>query len=192
MRLNEALITSFNYEDKEYDIDLTFDNVLDVYDYLGDKTLREYERTLICLDLLLGNGAYDETKAVDLWNYIYESFIHIKSHEPIEYDRKGNPMPSKKGKQGKHMDLEVDAKYIYASFMQAYGINLFHEQGKMHWLEFQSLLTGLPSNTIMQRIIEIRKWKPKKGDSKEHRKEMEELQRIYALDDEDENGEVDE
>lgn len=186
MRLNNPLITSFIFDGQEYDIDLSFDNVLDVYDHLTDDTLRGFERALICLDLLIGEGAYDEMKAIDLWNYVYESFIHIDSHEPVEYDRKGNPMPSKKGKQGKHMDLDVDARYIYASFMQAYGINLFDEQGSMHWHEFQSLLTGLPSNTMMQQIISIRKWQPSKDDSKERRKEMEELQRIYALDDDSE------
>lgn len=191
MRLNSRLITSFSFEDKTYDIDLAFDNVLDVFDVMDDKRLRDHEKAEICLALLLGDQEYDKAKTIDLWNFIYESFIHIESKEVIKYDLKGNPMPSKNDKKdNKVIDFEVDAERIYASFMQAYNINLFEQQGKMHWKEFQSLLGGLPSDTIMQRIIQIRQWEPSKGDSKEHKEEMEELQELYALEDDD-DGEVD-
>ena len=44
MRLNDRLPTSFIFEGKEYEIDLSFDNVLDVYDITADKTLRGGEK----------------------------------------------------------------------------------------------------------------------------------------------------
>lgn len=183
MRLNAPLVTSFLYEDKEYAIDLAFDNVLDVFDYLEDKTLREHEKAEICLALLLDEPVKGE-EAINLWNYIYEQFIYIKVERPIEYDLKGNPLPVLEHEENQQfMDLEQDAEYIFASFKQAYGMNLYQEQGKLHWHEFQALLNGLPSDTIMKRIIEIRAWKPSKGDSAEFRKNMEDLQRRFALKD---------
>lgn len=185
MRLNDPLITSFLYEDKEYAIDLAFDNVLDVFDVLDDKSLRDKEKAEICLALLLGDQLYDKSETIDLWNYIYESFIHIESKQPIEYDRKGNPMPVMDEDKKNFIDLDKDAEYIYASFQQAYNMNLYQQQGRLHWHEFQALLNGLPSDTIMQRIIQIRMWEPSKGESNEYRQAMRKLQKIYALDDEE-------
>ena len=71
----------------------------------------------------------------------------------------------KKNKK-KLIDFEQDAEYIYASFLQAYGINLLEVQNKLTWTEFKALLNALPDNTIMQQIIEIRAWKPEHGGDK--------------------------
>lgn len=183
MRLNDPLVTFFSYEGKEYTIDLSFDNVLDVFDVLDDKSLREYEKAEICLAMLLDEPIKGE-EAINLWNYIYEQFIYIKVEQPVVCDIKGNPLPVQPEEEKEQfMDLEQDAEYIFASFKQAYGMNLYQEQGKLHWHEFQALLNGLPSDTIMKRIIEIRAWKPSKGDSAEFRKNMEDLQRRFALKD---------
>ncbi|RST57682.1 hypothetical protein D5F11_021725 [Siminovitchia terrae] len=183
MRLNDPLVTSFVYEDEEYAIDLAFDNVLDVFDVLDDKALRDHEKVKIALELLLGDQPYEAT--VDLWNHIYESFIHIESKQLIEYDRKGNPMPVREDEDKKFIDLSKDTEYIFASFQQAYNMNLFEQQGKLHWREFKSLLNGLPADTIMRRIISIRMWEPSKGESTEYRQAMRKLQKIYALDNEE-------
>lgn len=180
MRLNDNLIASFEYRGKEYSIDLSFDNVLDVFDALADKELRDIEKIDICLELLLDESV--EEDIVELWNYIYDEFIMIKVNKPIEYDLKGNPMPTmEEDEEGSFIDLEQDAEYIYTSFIQAYNINLYKEHGKLHWHEFKALLNGLPSNTIMQRIIQIRMWKPSKHEPAEYKESMKKLQKIYTL-----------
>ncbi len=184
MRLNDPLVTSFVYDDKEYTIDLAFDNVLDVFDVLSDDILRDYEKAEISLELLLGEQDYEPS--IGLWNYVYQNFIEIKNKQPVQYDLKGNPMPVQDEDSERVIDLEQDAEYIYASFRQAYGMNLYEQQGKLHWHEFKALLNGLPSDTIMQRIIQIRMWKPSKHESNEYKENMRKLQKIYALDD---NGE---
>lgn len=182
MRLNDPLVESFVYKGTEYEIDLAFDSVLDTFDVLADDTLRDYEKAEICVELLLGK-TFMGTSAVELWNYIYQNFIEIKTKQPVQYDLKGNPMPFQEEEdEEKIIDITQDAEYIYASFRQAYGINLFEAQGKLHWSEFKSLLSGLPSDTIMQRIIQIRLWKPTKGESGKYKESMRKLQRIYALD----------
>lgn len=178
MRLNNPLVASFPYGGVEYQIDLAFDNVLDVLDVFDDADLRGYEKAEICLTLLLGERSYESS--VDLWNYVYETFIHVESKQPIEYDRKGNPMPVQKELK-QTIDFGKDAEHIFASFQQAYGMNLFQMQGKLQWAEFRALLSGLPSDTIMQRIIQIRLWEPSRGESSEHKQNMRDLQKIYAL-----------
>lgn len=187
MRLNDPLVTSFSFGETDYNIDLSFDNVLDVFDVFDDPELRDHEKAEICLALLLGEQSYKPS--IDLWNHIYKTFLHMENKKPIEYDRKGNPMPVREDNNKKTIDLVKDAEHIYASFRQAYNINLFQQQGKLHWHEFQSLLNGLPADTIMQRIIQIRLWEPSKGESAEYKKTMRDLQKAYRLEDEAEEVE---
>ena len=193
MRLNSPLVASFIYKDEEYAIDLAFDNVLDVFDVAEDETLREYEKAEICLALLLDKEVLG-LEAIALWNYVYENFIEFKGKQIIEVDLNGNPMPVQEDddEEQNYSDLEQDAEYIYASFKQAYDIDLFEEQGKLHWHTFKALLHGLPSDTIMQRIIGIRAWKPSKGEPAEYKKEMEKLQKYYALEGVDDEWQTDE
>ena len=78
------------------------------------------------------------------------------------YDRHGNPMPVAKDEEDdiRLIDFEVDAQEIYASFVQAYNINLFEAQGRLTWPEFIALLNGMPEGTAVSQLVEIRSWKP--------------------------------
>ena len=136
MRLNDPLVTSFMYKDKKYDIDLSFDNVLDVFDVMRNKDLRDYEKAEIGLTLLIGED-FEPSVMIELWNYVFGEFIQFNVERTVEYDIKGNPMPVVEDDDEEYLDLEQDAEYIFASFRQAYGINLYDEQGKMTWAEFK-------------------------------------------------------
>lgn len=84
---------------------------------------------------------------------------------------------------GPSFDFKQDAPYIYASFRQAYHLDLFEQQGKMHWWTFMSLLTGLPSNTKFCEVVSIRTRplpEPNKHNAKE-RMELIRLKQAYAL-----------
>lgn len=182
LRLNDPLVTSFVYKDKEYEIDLSFDNVLDVFDVFKIPYLHPYLKAKKSLEYLLGEGRYDEEQSIELWSYVYKNFIEFKKSRPIEYDLKGNPMPVRGGEdEESYLDITQDAEFIYASFVQAYNIDLYQQQGKLHWHQFKALLHGLPSNTIMQQIIQIRTWKPSKHDNAENKENMKKMQGIYAL-----------
>lgn len=189
MRLNAPLVTSFDFKGVEYELDMAFDNILDVFEQMDNERLRDYEKVFRCLRLLLDDQELPQSweERIDLWNYIYENFIVFKEKETVLYDLQGNPMPNPfeddEEDNERHIDLEQDAEYIYASFLQAYNINLFEQQGLMHWYEFKSLLNGLPSNTIMQRIIQIRSWEPSKHDDSKYKEEMRKLQMKHAISD---------
>lgn len=178
MRLNDPLVTSFSFCEKTYPIDLAFDNVLDVFDVLADKELFSKQKIDLIIELLVGETDLNLSEKLDMWKLIRAEFILLDDKNQPEVDELGNELPTKPTK--KSLDIVYDAKYIYASFRQI-GINLFAEQGKLSWQEFQALLESLPDDSIMQRIIQIRNWEPQKGmDSKEKRR-MRELQRKYAL-----------
>nr|WP_207705338.1 Gp15 family bacteriophage protein [Enterococcus sp. 665A]MBO1343044.1 hypothetical protein [Enterococcus sp. 665A] len=182
MRLNDPLVTSIFFHDQEYAIDLSFDIVLDVFDVLAsDMLLGDKIDTVIAL--LFGEITIEPSLKADLWLFVRDKYILLGNSTEPEVDELGNPMPVVQGKQS--LDIQQDAKYIYASFRQI-GINLFEEQGKLTWAEFQALLESLPEDTIIQRIIQIRNWTPQKGDSAEYRKKMRDLKRKFALDGEEE------
>lgn len=77
------------------------------------------------------------------------------------------------------MDMTQDADLIFASFYQAYGLNLFEMQGKLHWLCFRMLLQNLPSDTPLMRVIEVRT-KPLPKPTKYNQKEIATLMRLKA------------
>ncbi|MCT1904120.1 bacteriophage Gp15 family protein [Oceanobacillus sojae] len=187
MRLKDPLVTSFTFNDTEYELDMAFDNILDIFEKLEDTSLRDYEKADVCLMYMLDEQEYpiDPYEQIELWNYIYQNFIIFKEKEVVMYDLKGNPMPNPyeddDGDNKRYIDLEQDAEFIYASFLHAYNINLYEQQGKMHWHEFKALLNGLPSNTIMQRIIQIRAWEPSDHDDSKYKEEMRKLQMKHAI-----------
>ena len=55
MRLNDPLVTSIEVDGIELPIDLTFDNVLDVFDILEDSDLFPEEKVNMCLELLISD-----------------------------------------------------------------------------------------------------------------------------------------
>lgn len=189
LRLNELLPKNYHYKGEDVQLDLSFDNVLDVFDVLQSNILYDFEMAEMCLILLFGEDVIAEKDYMTVWNDIYDLYFNPVNEEFTEYDLEGNPMPKKKGK--KLIDLEKDAEYIYASFMQAYQINLFEKQTKLHWFEFKALLNGLPEETVMKQVIHIRSWESSEHESSEYKRNMEKLQAFYSLE-EDDDEEVDE
>ncbi|HFS8522791.1 TPA: bacteriophage Gp15 family protein [Streptococcus pyogenes] len=184
MKLNDPLVESFEFRGEIYPIDLSFNKVLDVFDVIDDDFLNEAEKCFLCLDILLDRTDLPFTYAVDLWVYIKTNFIDAERPEKPQLDIKGNPMPVVKEKEDnkKVIDLSLDAEFIYASFRQAYQINLLKEQNKLSWIEFKALLNALPEDTIMQRIIAIRQWEDDGEGSKKYRDNMRKLKAKYSLD----------
>ncbi|HGN3612585.1 TPA: bacteriophage Gp15 family protein [Streptococcus pyogenes] len=185
MKLNDPLVESFEFRGEIYPIDLSFNKVLDVFDVIDDDFLNEAEKCFLCLDILLDRTDLPFTYAVDLWVYIKTNFIDAERPEKPQLDIKGNPMPVVKEKEDnkKVIDLSLDAEFIYASFRQAYQINLLKEQNRLSWIEFKALLNALPDDTVMQRIIAIRQWEDGGEGSKKYRDNMRKLKAKYSLDD---------
>lgn len=70
------------------------------------------------------------------------------------------------GSSEKVFDFRIDASRIFASFFQAYHIDLTKEN--LHWWSFISLFSALPDDTIIRKVIDIR---TKKIDPKMSEKE---------------------
>lgn len=186
--LSRKLTDKLVIDDEEYALDLSFDNVLRLFEMWRDEDVPEFVKPHFGIRILTGETLEDFTveEMSEVFNEVFEEHISLSTVEDnhVEYDLAGNPMKTtaSNGKQEQApYDIRFDGDYIYASFLQAYGIDLFDVQGKLHWKKFNALLSGLPEGTKFMEVVKIRKWKPQKGDSAEYKEEMRRLQKDYAL-----------
>lgn len=88
----------------------------------------------------------------------------------------------------KAVDYTIDADYIFAAFMERYGIDLV--ESDMHWYKFQALFKGL-YDTKLNEIIGYRLWENTSGKRDAYTRQMEKLKTAWELpqesDEEDED-----
>lgn len=186
--LSRKLTDKLVIDDEEFPLNLSFDNVLRLFEMWRDEDVPEFVKPHFAIRILTGETLEDFTveEMSKVFNEVFEEHISLSTVEDshVEYDLAGNPMKttaSDKGQERAPYDIRYDGDYIYASFLQAYGIDLFDVQGELHWKKFNALLSGLPEGTKFMEVVKIRKWKAQKGDSAEYKEEMRRLQKDYAL-----------
>jgi hypothetical protein len=188
--LSRKLTDELVIGDKVYSLNMSFGNIIRLFEMWGDEEVPEYVKPFFALKMLTGEsfGSYSAEDAMDIFQQVFEEHIQLKSPKDVsvEYDLAGNVMekePSVQRNEAPVYDISLDGDYIYASFMQAYGIDLIDAQNSLHWKKFNALLSGLPEGTKFVEVIKIRKYKPRKGDSQAYIDEMMKLKKEYALPD---------
>lgn len=173
-----------NINGTEYVVDMSYDNILRLFDLIEDKTILDEFKVNTGLLMLINDKLedYELQERADIFIELVKSVVgsDAKESQPVDID--GNPMPVMPSDDKKAYDLAQDAEYIYASFMHTYKIDLFEMQGVLHWKKFKSLLNGLSEDSIFSRIVGIRtaELPSGKGTAKE-RERMQKLKRQYAL-----------
>lgn len=171
-----------------YQLNLYFDTVLKIIDLLKNKRVSEVTKLNLCLKMLFGRDSNLVTLPIEqqnmIFNEVFDTFITKKEEKVVQYDLQGNELPEYEEDSKRNYSLKHDAEYIYASFLQAYGMDLIEQQGKLDWRKFQALLSGLPDDTKFKQVLHVRTWKkPSKSDTEA--KQMNKLKEIYKLPDED-------
>lgn len=191
--LSRKLTDELVVGDKVYPLNMSFDNIIRLFEMWCDEEIPENVKPFFALKMLAGDGlgSLSIEDAMDVFQQIFEEHIQLKSLKDVsvEYDLAGNVMQKESSTQSKEppvYDISLDGDFIYASFMQAYGIDLLEERGNLHWKKFNALLAGLPEGTKFVEVIKIRKYKPRKGDSQAYIDEMMKLKKEYALPDSEE------
>ncbi|MET3504939.1 bacteriophage Gp15 family protein [Halalkalibacter oceani] len=169
---------------EEFTIDLAFDNVLRLFELIANDEIDDLTKIETGLEMLIGvNLECDPEKKRDILMSLFEKCISKGSENSQAVDIKGNPMPTESGKGNKEVySLIEDAEYIYASFLQDYGIDLIEEQGKLHWYKFRALLVGLRADTKFKEVVNIRMMElpTGKGTGKQ-REQIKKAKKQYAL-----------
>lgn len=154
-----------------YPLNLFFDVVLRFFNLMDDDSLFDDEKIEIAFEMFVETEKeFDfDTKFVAV-KTIIETFILEKEDEQSN------------GTSKRLYDLKQDAEYIYASFLQEYGIDLIGQQGILRWEKFKALLSGLRDKTRFKEIVGIRAAElPTGKGSEDERKRLISLKKIYAL-----------
>lgn len=114
---------------------------------------------------------YTPTEKISLLEEIYKKCINVKKRPQT----KKSALPV--------LDFEEDGDYIYASFMQEYGIDLIDQQGKLPWRKFLWLFNGLGADTKIKQVMHIREMEIPQFNGKNQKQiqEIQELKSYYAL-----------
>lgn len=195
------LQTPFVFGGRSFIIDMSFDNILTVFEILDDDDLSELDKAKLVMYILTDDDMFEDDSfmtteediefAEGFLDKVFNELIVDKQEKVVPTDILGNPLPIKEEeKKNKTFDFIHDAKYIFSSFMQAYQMNLYDYHGKLHWEVFLALFNGLPAETIMMKIIDIRERPiPTGKGSKEAAKELREAKERFKLPDVDINEE---
>lgn len=165
----------FEFEGKIYHVDLSFDNVLRLFEMFEDDLYFEIEKIELALKILIKEYYRIKNKSIfekiEIYKFVMKEFLDI--------DTEKEEVPQKRV-----MDFKKDAGLIYASFMNAYGIDLFEKQGKLHWYKFSNLLAHLPDKTAFKEVVSYRVMKVPSGKhvDPEYRKHVLKMKRVYSLD----------
>lgn len=152
-----------------------FDIVLEIQNLYRETDLTDFEKIECALKMLVKNDwnlrLFSPVEKVALMTEISRKFIQVKKRPKM----KQNPVPV--------LDFEEDGDYIYASFMQEYGIDLIDQQGKLAWKKFLWLFNGLSSETKIKQVMRIRGMEIPKytGKNMKQIREIQELKSYYAL-----------
>ncbi|WP_054634816.1 Gp15 family bacteriophage protein [Thalassobacillus sp. C254] len=183
MKLTDRFDDRIIFKGDVLHLDMAFDKVLRSFELWDDDKFTEVEKIEIFLEMFVTEKekvkglAYKEK--VTLFNEVFGSFI-LNASDKKEQSNQGeiSTIPNKK-----IYDINKDAEYIYASFLFDYNIDLFEQQGKLHWRKFQALLSNLSDKTKFKQVVSIRK-EEIPTQTKYNQKERErliELKRIYRL-----------
>lgn len=178
--LTSTFDDEFEYKGTVIRLNLAFDNVLRVFELLEDDTFYDWEKVDIALEILVEN--YEDiadlpiNEKFEMYAYIFKEFLDI------DFTKAEN------GIVKKVFDFKKDAGLIYASFLSAYGMDLFEQQGKLHWQKFIQLLTNLGKDTVFKEVVNIRQMKVPPPDkyNREYREYVLKMKRLYRLEDETE------
>lgn len=191
-KLGYSIDDTVEIDGKTYELDMSFDNILRFYEMMNDNELSNFEQIHTGMYMLFSREFdYDIQTLHDILKEVVEKKLVSEDNNNKLVDITGKEMDVSKLKpkmseededDKKVYDLKQDAQYIYASFMQDYGMDLFEYHGKLHWYKFQALLSGLSDETKFKKVIEIRTMKlPTGKGTSNQREEIKKMKKIYAL-----------
>lgn len=164
LKLTEKPKNYIYVDNRKIKIKPYFKNVLICLEVEDDEIFTDVEKIEICAKILIASKVSNLQEKAKILNEVFKSLSENNEQQQI-----------------KSFDFKQDADYIYSAFMQTYNIDLLSKKyNKMHWNEFVALFSGLPENTRIMQIIDIR-MKPLPKPTKYNAEQRSELMRLKAL-----------
>ena len=136
MKLNERLPGGISVRGRFYRLNLDFRNVLSFMETLSRDDLLPEARDYLALKCLMKKPPKNTGEI-------------LAAVRALLF-----PETKKTAAKEKLTDFTQDADLSRAAFLQCYGINLFRDD--LHWMEFSSLLAGLPEGSRYSEVLGIR------------------------------------
>lgn len=124
---------------RRYKLNTDFRVAVRCFEVINDTSIDDYERNIAITYLLTNEIPFDDLEDV---NKLL-----------IKYLQCGESNEQEQGTRD--MDLLHDEKYIEASFMSDYHMDLSQVE-YLHWWQFITLIQGLTNDCILNRVREIR------------------------------------
>jgi hypothetical protein len=178
----------FEYNGRFFSVRLAFDNVLRLLELLQDNEFDYVEKIEIALEMIINEYKPIQNESIEvkfnLFKFILKEFLEIDLEEPAEENPPAANQPAAETPK-KTYCFTQDAGIIYASFFRAYKMDLFEQQGKLHWKKFLQLLLHMDDKSKFKEVLNIRTMKLPKATkyNAEYRKEIQKMKRVYALTD---------
>lgn len=180
LKLTERDYDFYTWNGVRYELNLSFDNVLLLFELFSDDTVSAGLKLDIALNMLV-------VDKVSLKGLEDEERIHLTINilkDKLDVDLLANKEEEKEPQMPIY-DFVVDAERIFSSFLFDYNINLFEQQGKMKWNEFIALFRNLSSKSPMgqamhYRTCEIPEKNKYNADERKHIKKMKEKYELPA------------
>ncbi len=131
-----------NIRGERYKINTDFKYGLRCFQVINDPDICDEERALAIIYLLF--GFIPDTEL--LGEFLEKAQIFLQCGETTEHQRQ----------KKRDMDFDYDRKYINASFMSDYKIDL--SKTEMHFWQFIELIQGLTENCVLSKVREIRNY----------------------------------
>lgn len=144
---------------------------------LSDPVMPDNEKLNTVLKLYYGDAVFpllnDMETVQEALNWImwfYRCGADETAGSETERDISGKDPP---------FSYEHDAGYIYAAFIEAYGIDL--TKNRLHWWQFRALFLGLPETVLFCKIMGYRTMEIPPKMPKAQKRFYQRMKRIYKI-----------
>lgn len=168
--LIDRIPTSVKINNRRYRIRTDFRNSIQFDQLMQDDEVSDDDKLPLALNLYYPVIPRDIKKAVKKMLWFYKCG---KEKEEIK--------KSINGKSDKQIfSFEYDAEYIYAAFLDQYGIDL-QDVEDLHWWKFKAMFKGLKEDNLISKIIGYRAIDLSKIEDEKEREHYRKLQEFYKL-----------
>lgn len=148
----------------DYKINTDFKVALECFRIIEDDTIEDEERSLAIIYKLFG--------------FIPDKDLDLFLDRAIKFLQCGETTEKQLSKE-KDLDFFQDEKYITASFMSDYKLDLSKED--IHWWQYINLIQGLTENAILSRVRYIRNYDLSEIKDNKERQKMIDAKNSVAL-----------
>lgn len=156
----------------EYDINTDFRISIMFELLMQDSSISDGERISLALNLYYPRIPHALDHAIEMMLWFY------KCGKDVGKESAGNIG----GGTSRIYSFDHDAEYIYAAFLDQYGIDLQSIE-HLHWWKFRALFKGLKEDNMISKIMGYRAIAIDDNMSDNEKKHYREMKRIYALPD---------